>query len=95
MSDRKARKHINTSEDYLLLSRDKNLINVDSKNNDSVNIILDLAVANPNFLELLKSIIISVDEYTEPQSTDQSDSDRPEQPPQSTQGEVPPAEVIG
>lgn len=94
MSDRKARKHINTSEDYLLLSRDKNLINVDSKNNDSVNIILDLAVANPNFLELLKSVIKSVDEYTNKEDSDKSSSDRPEQSKDALEGEVQDAEVI-
>ena len=94
MSDRKARKHINTSEDYLLLSRDKNLINVDSKNNDSVNIILDLAVANPNFLELLKSVIKSVDEYTNKEDSDKSSSDRPEQSEDALEGEVQDAEVI-
>ncbi len=95
MPGRKAKRHLNESDDFLVFTRKREIINIDHKNNDSLNILLDLAVANPNFLELLKSIIISVDEYTEPQSTDQSDSDRPEQPPQPEQGEVQEAEVIG
>ena len=95
MTAKKAKRHINESEDFLVFTRKREIINIDHKNNDSLNILLDLAVANPNFLELLKSIIISVNEYTEPQSTYQSDSDRPEQPPQPKQGEVQEAEVIG
>ena len=95
MTAKKAKRHINESEDFLVFTRKREIINIDHKNNDSLNILLDLAVANPNFLELLKSIIISVNEYTEPQSTDQSDSDRPEQPSQPEQGEVQETEVIG
>ena len=95
MTAKKAKRHINESEDFLVFTRKREIINIDHKNNDSLNILLDLAVANPNFLELLKSIIISVNEYTEPQSTDQSDSDRPEQPSKSEQGEVQEAKVIG
>ena len=94
MSDRKAKRHINTCEDFLLLSRQKNIINVDTKNNDSVNIILDLAVANPNFLELLKSVIKSIDEYTHDEDTDQSSADRPEQSEDAIEGEVQDAEVL-
>jgi hypothetical protein len=80
MTARKAKRHINESEDFLVLTRVKNIINVDTHNNDSVNIILDLAVANKNFLELLKSVIKSVDEYTNEEDTDQSSTDRPEEP---------------
>jgi hypothetical protein len=94
MSDRKAKRHINTCEDFLLLSRQKNIINVDTKNNDSVNIILDLAVANPNFLELLKSVIKSIDEYTHEEDTNQSGTDRPEQSEDAIEGEVQDAEVL-
>jgi hypothetical protein len=95
MTAKKAKRHINESEDFLVFTRKREIINIDHKNNDSLNILLDLAVANPNFLELLKSVIKSIDEYTNQKSTDQSDSDRPEQPPQSEQGEVQEAEVIG
>ena len=80
MTARKAKRHINESEAYLLLSRVKNIIHVDTKDNDSVNIILDLAVANKNFLELLKSVIKSIDEYTNEEDTDQQGTDRPEEP---------------
>lgn len=80
MTARKAKRHINESEDFLVLTRVKDVINVDTHNNDSVNIILDLAVANKNFLELLKSVIISVDEYTNEKDTDQPSTDRPEEP---------------
>jgi hypothetical protein len=95
MTAKKAKRHINESEDFLVFTRKREIINIDHKNNDSLNILLDLAVANPNFLELLKSVIKSIDEYTNQKSTDQSDSDRPEQPPQSEHGEVQEAEVIG
>ena len=95
MTAKKAKRHINESEDFLVFTRKREIINIDHKNNDSLNILLDLAVANPNFLELLKSVIKSIDEYTNQKSTDQSDTDRPEQPPQSEQGEVQEAEVIG
>ena len=88
MTARKAKRHINESEDFLVLTRVKDIINVDTHNNDSVNIILDLAVANKNFLELLKSVIISVDEYTNEEDTDQSSTDRPEEPEVDFEGEI-------
>jgi len=95
MTAKKAKRHINESEDFLVFTRKREIINIDHKNNDSLNILLDLAVANPNFLELLKSVIKSIDEYTNQKSSDQSGEDRPEQPTQSEQGEVQEAEVIG
>lgn len=95
MTAKKAKRHINESEDFLVFTRKREIINIDHKNNDSLNILLDLAVANPNFLELLKSVIKSIDAYTNQKSSDQSGEDRPEQPPQSEQGEVQEAEVIG
>ena len=95
MTAKKAKRHINESDDFLVFTRKREIINIDHKNNDSLNILLDLAVANPNFLELLKSVIKSIDEYTNQKSTDQSGEDRPEQPPQSEQGELQEAEVIG
>jgi len=95
MTAKKAKRHINESEDFLVFTRKREIINIDHKNNDSLNILLDLAVANPNFLELLKSVIKSIDAYTNQKSTDQPGEDRPEQPPQSEQGEVQEAEVIG
>jgi len=95
MTAKKAKRHINESEDFLVFTRKREIINIDHKNNDSLNILLDLAVANPNFLELLKSVIKSIDEYTNQKSSDQSGEDRPEQPSQSEQGEVQEAEVIG
>jgi len=95
MTAKKAKRHINESEDFLVFTRKREIINIDHKNNDSLNILLDLAVANPNFLELLKSVIKSIDEYTNQKSTNQSDTDRPEQPSQPEQGEVQEAKVIG
>ena len=88
MTARKAKRHINESEDFLVLTRVKDIINVDTHNNDSVNIILDLAVANKNFLELLKSVIKSVDEYTNEEDTNQSSTDRPEEPEVDFEGEI-------
>jgi hypothetical protein len=95
MTAKKAKRHLNESDDFLVFTRKREIINIDHKNNDSLNILLDLAVANPNFLELLKSVIKSIDEYTNQKSTNQSDTDRPEQPSQPEQGEVQEAKVIG
>ncbi len=95
MTAKKAKRHINESEDFLVFTRKREIINIDHKNNDSLNILLHQAVANPNFLELLKSVIKSIDEYTNQKSSYQSGEDRPEQPSQSEQGEVQEAEVIG
>lgn len=94
MTARKAKRHINESEDFLVLTRVKNIINVDTHNNDSVNIILDLAVANKNFLELLKSVIKSVDEYTNEEDTDKSSTDRPEEPEVDFEGEIQEAQIV-
>jgi len=94
MSARKAKRHINESDDYLVLTRKRDVINVDHKDNDSLNIILDLAVANKHFLGLLKSVIKSVDEYTKQENTDKSDSSRPKQSQDSKQDEIQEAEVI-
>jgi len=95
MTAKKAKRHLNESDDFLVFTRKREIINIDHKNNDSLNILLDLAVANPNFLELLKSVIKSIDEYTNQKSTNQSDTDRPEQSSQPEQGEVQEAKVIG
>mgnify|MGYP003139815302 CR=1 FL=1 len=94
MTARKAKRHINESEDFLVLTRVKNIINVDTHNNDSVNIILDLAVANKNFLELLKSVIKSVDEYTNEEDTDKSSTDRPEESEVDFEGEIQEAQIV-
>ena len=94
MSARKAKRHINESDDYLVLTRKRDVINVDHKDNDSLNIILDLAVANKHFLGLLKSVIKSVDEYTKQENTDKPDSSRSEEPKDSKQDEIQEAEVI-
>lgn len=94
MSARKAKRHINESDDYLVFTRKRDVININHKDNDSLNIILDLAVANKHFLELLRSVIKSVDEYTKQENTDKSDSSRPEQPKDSKQDEIQEAEVI-
>ena len=88
MSARKAKRHINESDDYLVFTRKRDVINVNHKDNDSLNIILDLAVANKHFLELLKSVIKSVDEYTKQENIDKSDTSRPEEPKDSEQDEI-------
>ena len=94
MTARKAKRHINESDDYLVLSRKRDVISVDHKDNDSFNIILDLAVANKHFLGLLKSVIKSVDEYTKQENTDKPNSSRSEEPKDSEQDEIQEAEVI-
>ena len=94
MAHRQANKNINTSDDFLLISRHKNLIKIQSHNNDSPNIILDLAVANKPFLELLRSVIQSVDEHQENQKTDRATSDRSAQSAKPEQGEVQEAEIV-
>ena len=94
MTARKANRLINESDDYLVLTRKRDVISVDHKDNDSFNIILDLAVANPHFLGLLQSVIKSVDEYTKQEDTDKPDSSRSEEPKDSEQDEIQEAEVI-
>lgn len=94
MSARKAKRHINESDDYLVFTRKRDVININHKDNDSLNIILDLAVANKHFLGLLKSVIKSVDEYTKQENTDKSDSSRPKQSKDFEQDEIQEAEVI-
>ncbi len=94
MAHRQANKNINTSDDFLLISRHKNVIKIQSHNNESPNIILDLAVANKPFLELLRSVIKSVDEYTNQEDTDKPGQSRSEEPKDSEQGEIQEAEVI-
>ncbi len=94
MSARKAKRHINESDDYLVFTRKRDVINVNHKDNDSLNIILDLAVANKHFLELLKSVIKSVDEYTKQENIDKSDTSRPEEPKDSEQDKIQEAEII-
>ena len=94
MSARKAKRHINESDDYLVLTRKRDVINVDHKDNDSLNIILDLAVANKHFLGLLKSVIKSVDEYTKQENTDKPNSSRSEEPKDSEQDEIQEAEIL-
>ena len=94
MTARKAKRHINESDDYLVLSRKRDVISVDHKDNYSFNIILDLAVANKHFLGLLKSVIKSVDEYTKQENTDKPNSSRSEEPKDSEQDEIQEAEIL-
>ena len=94
MTARKAKRHINESDDYLVLSRKRDVISVDHKDNYSFNIILALAVANKHFLGLLKSVIKSVDEYTKQENTDKPNSSRSEEPKDSEQDEIQEAEIL-
>lgn len=94
MTARKAKRHINQSEDFFVLTRVKEIIFVDHKDNDSLNLILDLAVSNPHFLELLKSVIKSVDEYTKQEDSNKPVEDRPPQSEDTIEGEIQEAEVI-
>ena len=94
MAYRQANKNINTSDDFLLISRHKDVIKIQSHNNDSPNIILDLAVANKPFLELLRAVLKTVDEHQENNNTDRTTSDRSAQSAKPEQGEVQEAEVI-
>ena len=94
MAHRQANKNINTSDDFLLISRHKDVIKIQSHNNDSPNIILDLAVANKPFLELLRAVLKTVDEHQENQKTDRTASDRSSQSEKSEQGEVQKAEIV-
>lgn len=82
------------SDDFILISRKKELINIDVHNNDSPNILADLAVANKPFLELLKGIIKTVDEYQKNNDSNKQATDRPTQPKDTKQGEIQDAEVI-
>ena len=78
----------------MLISRHKDVIKIQSHNNDSPNIILDLAVANKPFLELLRAVLKTVDEHQENQKTDRATSDRSAQSAKPEQGEVQEAEIV-
>lgn len=94
MSDRQAKKNINRCDDFMLISRHRDVIKIDVRDNDSPNILLDLAVANKPFLDLLKGVIRSADAYTNNQSTDKPSTSRSEEPKDTEQGEVQEAEVL-
>jgi hypothetical protein len=63
MTARKAKRHMNEAEDFLVISKVKGIIYVDTKDNDSVNIIGDLAVANKDFRKYLKEILKAIESY--------------------------------
>jgi hypothetical protein len=72
MTMRQARQHLNEGQDYLLFSVVKDKIYVDYKNNSSLNIIGDLAVANKDFASYLKEVLraIKTQEDDKEESTD-------------------------
>jgi len=57
---RKARQHLNEGQDYVLFSVSRDKIFVDYKDNASLNIIGDLAVANKDFANYLEEVIRAI-----------------------------------
>lgn len=94
MAYRQAKKNVTTSDDFFLISRHKDLLKIEVHNNDSPNIIADLAVANKPFAELLRAIVKSIDENRNDENTDQPSPDRSTQPKKHNEGEVQDAEVL-
>jgi hypothetical protein len=95
MAYRKAKKNITTSDDFFLISRHKDLLKIEVHNNDSPNIIADLAVANKPFAELLRAIVKSIDNENESKAnTDQPSEGGSEQSENPKQGSIPEAEII-
>jgi hypothetical protein len=60
MTIRQARQHLNEGQDYLLFSVVTDKIFVDYKNNASLNIIGDLAVANKDFANYLEEVLRAI-----------------------------------
>ena len=65
MAHRKAKKHLTMSDDFFMISRHKNVLQIDVANNNSPNILADLAVANPHFESLLREIVRVLDNEKE------------------------------
>ena len=62
MTIRQARQHLNEGQDYLLFSVVNDRIYVDYKNNASLNIVGDLAVANKDFASYLEEVLRAIKE---------------------------------
>tara|TARA_R110001606_G_scaffold202862_1_gene351008 strand:+ start:270 stop:509 length:240 start_codon:yes stop_codon:yes gene_type:complete len=60
MTIRQARQHLNEGQDYLLFSVVNDKIFVDYKNNASLNIVGDLAVANKDFASYLEEVLRAI-----------------------------------
>ena len=57
---RQARQHLNEGQDYVLFSVSRDKIFVDYKDNASLNIIGDLAVANKDFANYLEEVLRAI-----------------------------------
>ena len=77
MTARKAKRHINESDDFLSITRIRDIIYVDHKDKNSLNIIGDLAVANKDFKKYLEEVLTAIKnhESTNKADTDQSSTD--------------------
>ena len=64
MTMRQARQHLNEGQDYLLFSVVDEKIFVDYKNNASLNILGDLAVANKDFANYLEEVLRAIKNQT-------------------------------
>lgn len=72
MTMRQARQHLNEGQDYLLFSVVDAKIFVDYKNNASLNVLGDLAVANKDFANYLEEVLRAIknQENADEESTD-------------------------
>jgi hypothetical protein len=63
MSARKAKRHLNECEDYLVFTVVKGNMYVDYQNNASLNILGDLAVANKDFAKYLEEVLTAINNH--------------------------------
>jgi len=70
MTIRQARQHLNEGQDYLLFSVTNEKIFVDYKNNASLNILGDLAVANKDFANYLEEVLRAIKNQTDADAKD-------------------------
>ena len=63
MSERRAKRQINMSDDYLLFTVVKGKMYVNYKSNASLNIIGDMAAANKDFKKYLEEIINAINNH--------------------------------
>ena len=77
MSARKAKRHINESQDFICFTLVKNNMYVDYKDTASLNIIGDIAAANKDFKKYLEEVLQAIKnhESTNKTDTDQSSTD--------------------
>jgi hypothetical protein len=80
MAARQAKKHLNESQDFLCITRVKSLLYVDYQDNDSLNLLADLAITNDDFYKYLQAVIDAVDENKKRNNEEAENSEEADQP---------------